>query len=93
VTELPPPAVPIPLEAPVAEITGDSHQHLIDQLIALAGEIGYTVKVADTGAADGICHTGKRHIVIAQRLAPNGRMSAHLRKHPHRPGSKRRVRL
>jgi hypothetical protein len=76
VAELPPPAVPVPLEAPVAEITGSSHERLIARLTELAGEIGYTVQIADTGAADGICHISQRQILIAERLAPNGRLVA-----------------
>ena len=60
----------------MAEITGDSHERLIARLIELAGEIGYTIEIADTGAADGTCHTGQRHIQIADRLAPNGRLVA-----------------
>jgi hypothetical protein len=76
VAELPPPAVPAPLRAPIAEITRDSHERLIARLTELAGEIGYTVQIADTGAADGTCHTGQRHIRIAERLAPNSRLLA-----------------
>jgi hypothetical protein len=60
----------------VAEITGSSHERLIARLIEVAGEIGYAVQVTDTGAADGICHTGQRQIGIAERLAPNGRLVA-----------------
>ncbi len=33
-------------------------------------------QIADTGAADGTCHTGQRQIRIAERLAPNGRLVA-----------------
>ena len=76
VTELPPPAVAAPLQAPLAQITGDSHKPLIARLTRLAGEIGYTVRFGDTGAADGTCHIGKHHIRIAERLSPNGRLVA-----------------
>jgi hypothetical protein len=76
VAELPAPAVAVPLRTPVAEITGSSHERLIARLIDVAGEIGYTVQITDTGAADGICHTGQRQISIAERLAPNGRLVA-----------------
>jgi antirestriction protein ArdC len=76
VAELPPPAVPAPLQAPVAEITGDSHERLITRLTTLADEIGYTVQITDTGAADGTCHPGQRTIRVADRLAPNGRLVA-----------------
>ena len=83
VAELPPPAVPVRLHAPVAEITGDSHERLTARLIELAGEIGYTVEIADTGAADGTCHIQKRHIRIADRLAPNGRLVAFIHELAH----------
>jgi hypothetical protein len=64
------------LQAPVAEITGDSHERLIARLIEVAGEIGYAVQIADTGPADGSCHIGRREIRIAERLAPSGRLVA-----------------
>ena len=55
VAELPPPARPAPLQAPIAEIRGDSHADLITELVALADELGYTVTFCDTGPADGVC--------------------------------------
>jgi hypothetical protein len=76
VAELPPPAEPAPLTAPVAEIRGDSHQTLIAALIGLAVEIGYQVAVEDTGRADGTCDLTRRRIAIAQRLEPNGQLVA-----------------
>ena len=76
VAELPPPAVPMPLQAPVAQITGDTHERLIARLIELAGEISYTVEIADTGASDGTCDILQRQIRIAERLTPNGRLVA-----------------
>jgi hypothetical protein len=76
VGELPPPAKPVPLAPPPsAEITGDSHQALIGQLVELASEIDYTVDFTDAGAADGTCNRKTRRIVIADRLAPNGRLA------------------
>ena len=76
VAELPPPANPVPLAPPPsAEITGDSHQALITRLIELAGEINYTVEFTDAGAADGTCNRKTRRIMIADRLAPNGRLA------------------
>ena len=76
VAELPPPAVPAPLTAPIAEIRGDSHQDLIAALTDLAGEIGYQVIVEDTGRADGYCNAKGRRIAVAARLEPNGRLVA-----------------
>jgi len=76
VAALPPPATVAPLEAPIAEIGGDSHQDLIASLIALAAEIGYSVQIGDTGPADGICNTKTQRIAIAERLQANGRLVA-----------------
>jgi hypothetical protein len=41
------------VHAPVAEITGDSHERLIDRLVKLAAAIGYTVQITDTGPLTG----------------------------------------
>ena len=76
VVELPPPAKPVPLAPPPsAEITGDSHQALIGQLVELASEIDYTIEFTDAGAADGTCNRRTRRIAVADRLAPNGRLA------------------
>jgi len=76
VAALPPPATVAALQAPIVEIGGDSHQDLIARVIALAGEIGYTVQIGDTGPADGVCNTRTRRIEIAERLPANGRLVA-----------------
>jgi antirestriction protein ArdC len=76
VDPLPPPAEPAPLTAPTREITGDSHEQLIDRLIELASDVGYQVELcADTGRADGRCNPKTKQIEIAGRLAPNGKLS------------------
>jgi antirestriction protein ArdC len=76
VAELPPPAQPAPLEPPIAEIRGDSHEDLIAELISLAHEIGYTVSFGDTGPADGVCAIKDKRIAVAERLEANGRLVA-----------------
>ncbi len=76
VAELPRPAQPAPLEAPIAEIRGDSHEDLITALVALVEELGYTVTFCDTGSADGVCDSHDRRIAVAERLQPNGRLVA-----------------
>ena len=69
VDPLPPPAEPAPLTAPIREVTGDSHQQLLDRLIGLAAEVGYQVDLcADTGRADGSCNHRTKLIQIAGRL-------------------------
>jgi len=76
VAQLPPPATPAPLEPPIAEVGGDSHENLMASVIGVAAQIGYTVQVGDTGRADGICNTQTHRIEIAERLQANGRLVA-----------------
>jgi antirestriction protein ArdC len=76
VAELPAPAQPVPLEPPIVEIRGDSHEELITALERLAREIGYTVTFGDTGPADGICNAKGKRIAVAARLEANGRLAA-----------------
>ena len=76
VAELPAPAHPAPLQPPIAEIRGDSHEDLIAELVALADEIGYTVTFCDTGTADGLCDSHDKRIAVAERLEANGRLVA-----------------
>jgi antirestriction protein ArdC len=83
VAPLPPPAKPVPLTAPIAEISGDSHQDLFAGIVGLAGEIGYTVCVCDTGPADGTCNRTTHEIKIAERLSPNGRLAAAIHELSH----------
>ena len=40
---------PAPLEAPIAEIRGDSHHELLPRLAQLSAELGYTFTVGDAG--------------------------------------------
>jgi antirestriction protein ArdC len=75
VLELPPPAEPAPLEAPAREIVGSSHEELIEPLIELAGEIGYTVTFETPPRGDGYCAPQKKRIVIAERLSANARLA------------------
>jgi hypothetical protein len=76
VAELPPPAQPAPLEPPICEIRGDSHEDLIAELVSLADELGYTVTFGDTGRAEGICNPQLKRIAVAERLEANGRLVA-----------------
>ena len=76
VAELPPPAKPVPLSPPCAEIAGDSHAHLVDRLVALGAAIGYPVSFsASMVQADGSCDHRRRRITIAERLSANGRLA------------------
>jgi hypothetical protein len=75
VAPLPPPALPTPIEAPSREIVGASHEELIGPLVALAGEIGYTVSFEATSQGDGYCAPRAQRIVVADRLPANGRLA------------------
>jgi antirestriction protein ArdC len=75
VAPLPPPAEPVPLQAPCREIAGATHEQLIHPLVELAGEIGYTVTFEATERGDGYCAPKTQRIVIADRLEPNGRLA------------------
>jgi hypothetical protein len=57
---------PVPLTPPSQPITGDSHRHLIDPLIAHAGELGYTVEIRDLpdGEPAGWCDPERMQIVV-----------------------------
>jgi antirestriction protein ArdC len=83
VAELPPPATPAPLTAPIAEIRGDSHERLLGAVVSLAREIGYRVMIGDSDRAEGTCNRQTRQITIAERLAPNGRLAAAIHELAH----------
>jgi hypothetical protein len=83
VEELPPPATPAPLEAPIAEIRGDSHDELLPRLAQLSAELGYTFTIGDAGPADGRCDTKAKTIVVAERLEPNARLVAGIHELAH----------
>jgi antirestriction protein ArdC len=77
VAELPPPAQPAPLDPPaMAEIRGDNHADRLAHLEQLVTELGYRMRVTDTGHAEGIHHGAEKLIEISDRLEPNGRLAA-----------------
>jgi hypothetical protein len=83
VSELPPPSVPAPHKPPMTETKGDSHADLLSKVVSLAGEIGYTVKICETGRAEGACYRDRKLITIADRLAPNGQLAAGIHELAH----------
>lgn len=63
---------PPPLHPPREPITGDSHAHLLPELVQLAGELGYTVEQRSlTGSADGWCDIDAKQIVVNADLPAN----------------------
>jgi antirestriction protein ArdC len=66
---------PAPLVPPRAPVEGDSHGSLLGPLEVLADELGYEVAYLELGHVDGLCDYRKRRIQVADRLAPNARVS------------------
>ena len=58
---------PVPLTPPSEPITGDSHQHLVAPLTALAGELGYSIEIRDLpeDGPGGWCDSRRKQIVVA----------------------------
>jgi len=70
-------AEPAPLSPPCAPIEGDSHAHLLDPLVQLARDLGYTVVWSPEipGGAKGLCRRRARRIEVLATLAPNYRVA------------------
>ena len=58
---------PVPLEPPSQPLTGDSHVHLVEPLIALAVELGFTVgiRALPEHGPGGWCDADAKEIVVA----------------------------
>lgn len=66
---------PVAVEPPSQPILGDSHADLLPRLVALAGDLGYTVQMRRLdGAADGWCDHKTRTIVANAALPANARV-------------------
>jgi antirestriction protein ArdC len=76
VEPLPPPAVPAPLEPPIASITGSEQAALLAPLCELAVQIGYTVRFVALAGGEGNCDPVAQTISIEASLAPNGQIAA-----------------
>jgi antirestriction protein ArdC len=72
VQELPPPAVPAPIECPIRELEGDDLAPTLPRLIELGIEIGSTVSFAPiAGGARGFYEPDTKRIVIEQAMSTN----------------------
>jgi len=72
VQELPPPAVPAPIECPIRELGGDDLGPALPRLIELGAEIGSTVSFATiAGGARGFYELDTKRIVIEQAMSAN----------------------
>src|ERR1019366_6831664 len=83
VAELPPPAIPAPLDPPIVPLHGDELAHLLMPLTRFAAAIGYTVEVLELGGADGVCRHRSREIAVESSLEPNGQIAAVLHELAH----------
>ena len=72
VDELPPPAVPTPLDPPVVDVAGDDFAHALAPLIELADEIGSSVTFEPVpGTAHGYYTLDTKAIVVDDSLTAN----------------------
>jgi N-terminal domain of anti-restriction factor ArdC len=70
-----PGGTPTPLEAPCEPLTGDSHAHLIEPLIAFAATLGFSVAFETIdGATGGWCDQPAKHIVVDEQQPANARV-------------------
>ena len=70
-----PGADPVPLEPPREPLTGDSHAHLIEPMVAFAGSLGFTVSFEPiAGPAGGWCDTTAKRIVVDADGPANARL-------------------
>jgi hypothetical protein len=66
---------PTPLEPPCEPLTGDSHAHLLEPLVAFAGTLGYSVSFEPiVGSAGGWCDAEARRIVVDSGAPANARL-------------------
>ena len=74
-TDVLPGTQPIPLCAPAEPITGESHAHLLEPLVRLAGELGYWVQYRPIdGSTGGWCDARRREIIVDEQLPANAKV-------------------
>jgi hypothetical protein len=74
-TEPLPGVEPASLEPPREPLTGDSHAHLIDPMIAFAASLGFTVSFEPiAGSAGGWCDAKTKRIVVDTDASANARL-------------------
>lgn len=66
---------PVSLEPPREPLTGDSHAHLIEPMVAFAASLGFTVCFeAIAGSAGGWCDAQNKRIVVDAAAPANARL-------------------
>lgn len=84
IAPLPEPAEPMPLDPPVAEITGDDLQPLLEPLVAFAETIGSAMTFEPVpGGAHGFYELQSRRIVVDSGMAPNAQVKTGLHELAH----------
>jgi antirestriction protein ArdC len=61
-------------DMPREPIEGDSHAEYLPDLERFAGELGYSVRYAETGERGGWCDPTNREVVVSETQSPNGRV-------------------
>jgi N-terminal domain of anti-restriction factor ArdC len=66
---------PVPLEPPREPLSGDSHAHLIEPMVAFAASLGFTVCFEPiAGSAGGWCDTKAKRIVVDADAPANAQL-------------------
>jgi hypothetical protein len=78
---------PAPLEPPRRPLTGDSHAHLIEPLVAFGQSLGFTVAFEPiAGSAGGWCDQSNKRIVVDADAPANARVRALIHECAHALG-------
>ena len=86
-TEPLPAVEPVSLEPPREPLTGDSHAHLIEPMVAFAGSLGFAVSFeAIPGSAGGWCDPKNKRIVVDADAPANARLRTLIHECAHAMG-------
>ncbi|MCA1701357.1 MAG: hypothetical protein LC790_21640 [Actinobacteria bacterium] len=86
-TEPLPAVEPVSLEPPREPLTGDSHAHLIEPMVAFAGSLGFAVSFeAIPGSAGGWCDPKNNRIVVDADAPANARLRTLIHECAHAMG-------
>lgn len=86
-TEPLPGVEPVPLEPPREPLTGDSHAHLIEPMVAFAESLGFAVSFEPiTGSAGGWCDPKNKRIVVDADAPANAQLRTLIHECAHAMG-------
>jgi antirestriction protein ArdC len=84
IAPLDPPAEPVPLDPPIADVTGDELAPLLDPLVEFAASIGSQLTFEPVrGGAHGFYALESKRIVVDDGLSPNGQVKTALHELAH----------